>query len=197
MTTTQMDPRPLYDTALRWVQSLLDGVEPEQMTLPTPCTEFDMRTLAGHMLTGLARIRLVGAGADPFAVPLVTTGVPDDGLAKAYGEAVDALWQVWRGPDGDELLDRMLTLPFGTAPGRAAMGVYLNEALVHGWDLATATGQHSEADPEVAAVALEAARQRIPADRRGGPVPFAAPVEPAPDAGPTERLANWSGRASR
>ena len=33
----------------------------------------------------------------------------------------------------------------------------------------------------------------IRAEPRGGYVPFAEPVLPTPNAGPTERLANWSG----
>ncbi len=64
---------------------------------------------------------------------------------------------------------------------------------MHGWDLAVATGQDAEADPGLAVAALAQARQILPAAIRGGDVPFADVVEPAPDAGPTERLANWAG----
>ena len=78
-------------------------------------------------------------------------------------------------------------------PGRVALWGYIGEALVHGWDLAVATGQRTEADPEVATATLAAAQTILPAAIRGGDVPFAAVVEPAPDAGPTERLANWAG----
>jgi uncharacterized protein (TIGR03086 family) len=80
-------------------------------------------------------------------------------------------------------------------PGRGAVGAYTSETLVHGWDLAVATGQDSEADPELAEAVLALARWAIPAEPRGGHVPFAQPVEPAAGAGATERLANWSGHA--
>ena len=66
---------------------------------------------------------------------------------------------------------------------------------MHGWDLAVATGQDSEADPELAeAVLAGRAAGRSRPSRAAGHVPFAAVVESAPGAGPTERLANWSGR---
>jgi uncharacterized protein (TIGR03086 family) len=93
----------------------------------------------------------------------------------------------------DTLLDRPTTVPWGTLPGRATIWGYLNEALVHGWDLAVATGQDPEADPALVGAALAAVQRFLPADMRGGEIPFNPVVEPAPDAGPTERLANWSG----
>ena len=85
-------------------------------------------------------------------------------------------------------------MPWGSVPGAGAIWGYLNETLVHGWDLAVATGQPSEADPDLAGAALAAAQRFIPAGPRGPEVPFGDAVSPAPDAGPTEQLANWSGR---
>jgi hypothetical protein len=56
-----------------------------------------------------------------------------------------------------------------------------------------ATGQAAEADPDLAEAALSGAQAKIPAGRRGGPIPFGPVVESGPAAGPTERLANWAG----
>jgi uncharacterized protein (TIGR03086 family) len=104
------------------------------------------------------------------------------------------VWTVW---DDDARLTAPVTAPWGTVPGAVALWGYLNEALVHGFDLAVATGQPAEADPDVVRPVLAEVAEIIPAGFRGGPVPFAAVVEPADDAGLTERLANWSGRTSR
>ncbi len=71
---------------------------------------------------------------------------------------------------------------------------YLNETLVHGFDLALAIGQDAEADPELAATALAMAPQVVPAEPRGGHVPFGPVLAARAGAGATERLAAWSGR---
>jgi uncharacterized protein (TIGR03086 family) len=191
MTALHTDPRPLYRAALDWTAGLVAGVRPDQLADPTPCTEYDVRTLLGHLVTTVRRATAVGEGGAPLAIPVVSTDVPDAGFADAYAEGAERALEAWA---DDARLDAPVTVPWGTVPGRAAVWAYLNEALVHGWDAAVATGQPAEADPELAAAALAAARRAIPAEPRGGRVPFAPPVEPAAGAGPTERLANWSGR---
>lgn len=188
--TNEIDPRPYYEKALSWANGLVLGVHPAVLDGPTPCSEYDVRALLGHLVATVDRARTIGEGGDPRLMPTVVADVPDDGWADALAAATDKMTEVWA--DG-ALLDRPVTVPWGTVPGRAAMWGYVNEALVHGWDLAVATGQNAEADPELAEAALAGAQAKIPADRRGGPIPFADVVQPAPDAGPTERLANWSG----
>lgn len=190
-TTIQTDPRPYYRDALQWVAGLLDAIRAEQWELPTPCEEFDVRHLAGHLVATVRRAKVIGDGGDPLSIPHIVTDVTDDGYATAYRNGIDAVWTTW-GPD--ESLQREVTAPWGTIPGSAAVWGYLNETLVHGWDLAVATGQPVEADDSVAQAALEMTQRVLPAEPRGGHVPFASPVEPAADAGPTERVANWSGR---
>jgi uncharacterized protein (TIGR03086 family) len=187
---TNPDPRSSYRAALDWVSGLADAVRPDQLDLPTPCTEYDVRALLGHLITTVRRAVAIAEGSSPFDVPVVVTGVPDADLAATYAHDAKLALDAWA---DDARLDAVVTVPWGQVPGRGAVGAYTNETLVHGWDLAVATGQDSETDPELAAAVLAVAQRAIPAEPRGGHVPFAPPVEPAPDAGPTERLANWSG----
>ncbi|WP_224387099.1 TIGR03086 family metal-binding protein [Pseudonocardia sp. ICBG1293] len=189
------DPRPAWFAALDRVSGLVRAVPADRPADPTPCDGFDVRTLMAHLVTTLRRPAAMAAGTDPMAAPLVSEDVLDDPAA-AYVREASALRAAWSGPAGDALLDRVHRLPFGEVPARVALAVYVNETLVHGWDLAVATGQDPEGDPEPATAALRTAQSFLPADRRGGPVPFGPVVEPRPQAGPTERLANWSGRES-
>jgi uncharacterized protein (TIGR03086 family) len=173
------------------VQGLLGGISPGELSLPTDCPEFDVRAVAGHLVATVRKLTAIGAGGDPFSLPHVTTGIPDDGITTVYAEAAGELWTVW---DDDTVLTATVNAPFGSVPGAAAMWGFLNETLVHGWELARATGQEPEADPELVDPVLTIIEQLLPAEPRGGSFPFGPVVEPAPGSGPTERLANWSGR---
>jgi uncharacterized protein (TIGR03086 family) len=191
--TLDTDPRPLYRNALTWVHDLAAAVPAERLTAPTPCPDFDVRALLGHLVATVDRARVIGEGGDPNAEPRVVVGVADDGWTAALDAAAEKMWPVWA---DDARLDAAVTVPWGTVPGRAAVWGYVREALVHGWDLAVATGQHPEADPATAEAALAVTRRVFPAEPRSD-MPFAPPVTPAPTAGPTERLANWCGHARR
>jgi uncharacterized protein (TIGR03086 family) len=190
MTNPETDPRSRYGAALDWAAARAAAVRPDQLALPTPCPEFDVRALLGHLIATVRRAVAIAEGTNPLDIPVVTTDVPDHDLAGTYAQDAKRALDAW----ADEArLDAMVTVPWGRLPGRGAVGAYTNETLVHGWDLAVATGQDPEADPELAEALLAVAEQAIPAEPRGGHVPFAPPVESAPGAGPTERLANWSG----
>jgi uncharacterized protein (TIGR03086 family) len=190
MVDTQ-DPRPLYARALDQTESIVEAVRLDQLGNPTPCTEYDVRTLLSHMVGGLKRIAYVGEGGNALDVVPVADGVPDDGWPDAFrqsGQRVRAAWA------DDATLDALATVPWGQVPGRAALAGYVQEVVMHGWDLATATGQQTELDPELAEFALVFAHQALPPEHRGPEVPF-GPVTPAPDgAGPYAQLAAWLGR---
>lgn len=191
--TDTSDPRPHYRTALAWVRDLAAQVPAGRLGDPTPCPEWDVRGLLGHLVATVDRARVIGEGGDPNAMPRVVGGVADDGWPDALAAAEGKAAAVWA---DDARLDALATVPWGRVPGRAALSGYVREALVHGWDLAVATGQDPEADPAVAAAVLDETREVMPAEPRGGPIPFAAPVPPRPGAGPTEQLANWCGHAA-
>ncbi len=189
MTDTATDPRPAYAAATAWVQSLLANITEEQLSLPTPCDDFDVRALAQHL-------GAVGVRAVALAEIATVEGQPssvDDFSADAYGAARERALAAW----AQAPLDREVTVPWGVVPGFAALGMYVNETLVHGWDLAVATGQPAEfAEPAIVDGALAAVQAALPAQIRGlDEVPFGPVVESREGAGPTERLANWNGHA--
>lgn len=192
MTSTQQqtDPRPLYRAALDWARRVSEAVPVERLGDSTPCAEFDVRTLMAHTVGVVGRAHAIATDGAPLARPAVVTGIADEALAATFGQAVDGLGPLW---ENDAVLDTLFEVPWGTVPGRGVVWAYINEALVHGWDLSVATGQDAEAEPELAEAALAAVTQFLPAQPRGGQVPFAPPVGPVPGAGPTERLANWCG----
>lgn len=190
MDTTITDPRPAYATATEWVHTLLDNVTTEQLTQPTPCDEFDVRTLARHILGTVARAHAIATVGTVEGQPFLADAFD----AETFSAARDRTLAAWESAS----LDRDVTVPWGRVPAAAALGMYVNETLVHGWDLAVATGQPAEVpDGAIAEAALAVAQVAAPAHiREMDAIPFGPVVEPRPGAGPTERLANWSGRTS-
>jgi len=185
------DPRPAFATAVGTAVAAMGAVRPEQLSGPTPCTEFDVATLLGHLLSVLRRVAAVGRGESPFSVPQVSTDVPDDGWGAAARAAADDVLAVWT---DDALLDRELTLPYGTHRGAVALATYTGELSTHTWDLAAATGQSPAWDDAAVAVGLAGTHHVLPADGRGERIPF-APVVPVPgDAPLIEQLVGWQGR---
>ena len=190
MTTNQLtDPRPDLDLAVDQVLRLVRGVTPADLGRPTPCEEYDVRHLLGHLLAVFGRLAHVARGGHPFDVPSMVLDV-DDAWAARSEAAVAGMRAAWADA---AVLDRVLHLPFGDVPGHGAATAYTEELTAHAWDLAAALGRRADLDPRLGEVALAAAMRFIPdADR--GQIPFRPVVAVADDAGPYERLAGWLGR---
>ncbi|OYO00442.1 uncharacterized protein (TIGR03086 family) [Propionibacteriaceae bacterium ES.041] len=191
------DLRPQLMTAQTRICELVAATDPEQLDLPTPCSEFTVTGLVEHLFG--VQLRIISyattrrVGDSPAGVPLTSTdpAAIADQLRDLAAQGQRA-WADWSAAD---LQTQTVTGPFGTVPGGVALAIMTSENVVHGWDLAVATDQPSEGDPQTATLLLAMMQRALPAEPRGGAeIPFAAPVTPAADAGPTERLAAWTGR---
>lgn len=190
MTTAATDPRPSYAAATEWIHSLASGITDDQLTLPTPCDEFDVRTLLAHLGATFVRAEALAVSGTVEGSPFIADFHDAAALADQRSRALAA----WETAD----LARPVVVPWGTVPGFAALGMYVNETLVHGWDLAVATGQDPEfPDAGLAEATLAVVQQVLPPEIRvGDEVPFGPVVFPRSEAGPTERLANWCGHSA-
>ncbi|WP_327001911.1 TIGR03086 family metal-binding protein [Dactylosporangium sp. NBC_01737] len=181
------DPQGLLDGCTRVlaeVQRLVAGVDPGRFGDPTPCAGWDVRALLNHLVwenllwTGLAD----GAPRADFAAD----HLGGDHVA-AFRTAAAATLAAFRRPG-------MLRQRYGDAPGWRLVEQVVIEMLVHGWDLATATGQPTDLAPDVAAATLPAVQAIYGALPRTAGGSF-APEQPVP-AGATaaDRLAAYLGR---
>ncbi|MGW2521917.1 TIGR03086 family metal-binding protein [Streptomyces sp. NPDC001617] len=188
-----IDPRPLYTRATEQAAALIATVRPEQLDGPTPCTEFDVRTLLGHMVGGTRRIAVVGEGGDGMAVHPFAEGVRDEEWTAAYDEVRIRVLKAW---ESDARMEAPVRVPWGEVPGRAALSGYVMELVTHTWDLSESLGHPVHLDPELAEFALATARRVLPDRQRDADTPFAAAL-PAPEgADGYGQLAAWLGRES-
>lgn len=190
--STTTDPRPGIALALDQAGRIIDAVDPSQYGLPTPCEDYDVQTLLGHFIAVIRRINVALLGGIPMELPTIVTGIDDYPAEwKTLREALDGTLAP------DDVLTRTCTLPWGVAPGAAAIGGYTGEVTTHGWDLATAIGRTDLLDEDLARVCLPMIRQFVPAEQRGGPIPFAPVVDVPADAPVFDQLAGWMGRNPR
>jgi uncharacterized protein (TIGR03086 family) len=89
-------------------------------------------------------------------------------------------------------LSRTIAAPFGQLPGETFARFVVLDGLVHGWDLATATGQSYEPHDELVAEVQSFAEHAVDPLRDGDT--FASAIEPPQSASPMERLAAFTGR---
>jgi uncharacterized protein (TIGR03086 family) len=181
------DTRELYAQAMTQTGTIIGAVRPDQLRLPTPCGEWDVRTLMSHMVAVVAKVARLGEGEDVLTAPSFADIGGD--WAAAYRAASGRATAAWQ---DDAKLDAMFTVPWGKVPGRAALGGYAQEILTHGWDLAVATGQPSELDSSLGASTLGLSRKILPVKRDG--MPFSDPVSAPEGAGVYAQLAAWLGR---
>ncbi|MFF5933028.1 TIGR03086 family metal-binding protein [Streptomyces sp. NPDC012508] len=179
-------------TAAERVARLAEGIGDERLGDPTPCPEYAVREVLAHVASLSVAFR--DAARKDFGA---TTGTPpgsvrpvlEDDWRAALPKALNELAAAWREPgawEGD-------TQAGGVEMPAAVMGmVALDELLIHGWDLARATGQAYEVTEEELAVseALLTPEEGAPAE--GG---FFGPVVPVPDDAPLlDRVVGLSGR---
>lgn len=176
-------PLELHDRGLDATAAVVARVRPDQFDRPTPCAAWDVRGLLGHLVEA-NRMFTVAAGADP-------ADLPDDDPLKAYELSTEEVRRAWHRPG---LLDGEVTLPFGSFPGWVAVRMHFVDHFVHGWDLAVATGQAAELDPELAEAAFEEMSEALVDAPRGPQFPFGPVVDWPADAPVAERLVALLGR---
>lgn len=180
--------------AFTMTRGILVGVTPDKYGGSTPCASWTVRDVANHVVEGANWFGLcVNAGAAPDPDPTHGVDYAAGDLLASYDEGVASTLAAFGAPGARE---RIITLPFGEMPGAAFMGIATNDVFVHGWDLAKATGQNTDLDPEFAAQLLEQARAFIPDGMRGpdGQAPFGTAVTAPAGASAADQLAAFLGR---
>ena len=135
-----MDALDALDASGQRVVELVGHVEPEQWDDPTPCTEWSVRTLVGHLIVGMQGYcaLLKGASAAEFGSMFErqSEAVGTDSVA-ACESAVRSVRAAFAEPGA---LERTVHHLIGDIPGSRLLVMRTADSVVHSWDLATAIG---------------------------------------------------------
>jgi uncharacterized protein (TIGR03086 family) len=172
---------------------VLAGVRDDQLALPTPCSRSTVADLIDHV-DGFCQGFIAAAAK---TVPQGSSQPSADGsrLGRDWRERIprrlDDLAAAWTDPSA---WDGMTQAGGVELPGAVAGLVALDEVLVHGWDIAAATGQDYDCGPELAEGALGFVRGAVAQNPEGSPGLFGPPV-PVPESAPAfDQLLGLTGR---
>jgi uncharacterized protein (TIGR03086 family) len=175
MSTDMLD---LYRRASAWTAEKVGGAD-GHLDDRTPCDEWDVRTLLNHMLEtqqyfiGSARGERVELSQNPR--PNAIGSDPAAAFARARTDMLDTF-----GADG--VIEK-------TGP---ALGIAFSDALLHGWDVARATGQDATMPDGLAEAAYQMIHGRFTDEQRKGV--FGPEIPVGSDASAQARLLAYTGR---
>ncbi|MFD3608026.1 TIGR03086 family metal-binding protein [Streptomyces atroolivaceus] len=175
------------------IRELIASIDDRQLTGPTPCPDYSVRELLGHLLGLTAAFRDAAhkkSGPTTETSPTSALPVLPADWRSAMPPLLDELVAAWRSPAA---LEGMTQAGGVELPGQVAGMVVRNELVVHGWDLARSTGQEFRAD-EPSLRASEAMLAPQDDDRSGPDAIFGPPVPVPADASLADRVIALSGR---
>lgn len=177
MTTDQLE---LFERASAWTLAKIEGAA-AQLDAQTPCDDWLVRDLLNHMLQTQQYFVASAQGRDaspPSPVP--TEALGDDPVADFRQARADTL----RAFGAPGVLDKTGT----------SLGIAFSDQLLHGWDLARATGQDETMPDGLPAAAYAIIHGRFTDEQRKGA--FKPEVTVTGNASAQERLLAYTGRTS-
>jgi uncharacterized protein (TIGR03086 family) len=189
-----MGPFDCASVTLAACRSVLRRLTEDDLSRPSPCAEYAVGEVGEHVVRSMVLLASVaGAQASnpaagsvgPAGGPVGRAGGPLEEQVAVTAEAALAAWRR-RGLGGTVAVGR------STLPASLAVEIIPMELLVHGWDMARATGQQIDIPPEVVDHVLGRARKLVTEDKRGRS--FAAEVPTGPEATALQRLIAFTGR---
>jgi uncharacterized protein (TIGR03086 family) len=156
----------------------------------TPCRDWDLRTLLNHTILWTAYSAERRAHGESVAEELMSRDfTADPGFAQDYEAQIEKAVQAWSDPQAWEG-DRNV---MGSAmPAADIAAMLIMEMVLHGWDVARATGQDYHADDELAQAVL--ATVKAQGDMFRQYQGFAAIIPVPDDASAFDRALSLSGR---
>lgn len=179
-----------HTLALEATGRLVAAIAADRWHAATPCAGWDVHALVSHLVSGNLWAVKLGAGG---TIEEVGDRLDGDLLgadpAGAYAASAMAASDVFHRPGA---LGAPCAVSYGPVPGSVYAGHRFIDVLIHGWDLATSTGQDPSLDDALAEACRKVTEPQIDMLRASGAFGEGMPV--AADASAQARLLAMLGR---
>ena len=186
-----VDIATLHRRALEATRRYVAGVTDVQWQSPTPCEGWTVHDLLNHIVAGNLWAAELGSGR---TIADVGSALDGDMLGTdpvgAYDRSAALAAAVFEAPGA---LDNPCAVSYGPVPGSIYAGHRFIDVLVHGWDLATATGQPTDLDPQLVDACWEVLRPQLAPLQSSGAFGVAGTVDV--DDSPQQSLLSALGRS--
>jgi len=169
---------------------VVDGTPEGTLSAPTPCGDWDLRTLLNHTILWTSYSAERRAHGDSVDEELMNKDfTADPGFRQDYARQINKAITAWNNPEAWTGTRNVM----GSATPAADVGaMLLMETALHGWDVATATGQEFNVDDRTASALEDIVQAQAELFRKYQG--FADAIEPPQNATAFERALALSGR---
>lgn len=180
----------LHRRALESTRAFVARVAADQWTDPTPCAGWDVRALVNHVVTGNLWAAELASGHSIDGVGDRLDGdLLGDSPLGAYDHSSEMAARAF---EAHGALDAPCAVSYGPVPGSVYAGHRFIDVLIHGWDIAVATGQPAALDPQLVQACQDVIAPQLEGFQASGV--FGSPVTGAADADPQTKLLTSLGR---
>jgi len=169
---------------------VVNGVPEGMLDAPTPCHDWDLRTLLNHTILWTSYSAERRAHGESVAEELMTKDfTAEPGFRDDYARQIDRAVKAWA---DQKTWAGELGVMGDTTPAADVGAMLVMEMVLHGWDVAKATRQEYACDAAVASAVLATVEQQAELFRMYHG--FADAIEAPQDATAFDRALRLSGR---
>jgi uncharacterized protein (TIGR03086 family) len=154
-----VDLPEVHARSLAHARRSMAGIGDDQWELVSDCDDWTVRELVNHVVTGNYWAAELGSG---LTIEQVGDRLDGDVLGtdplRAYDDSSLVAAAVFRAPGA---MERPCAVSYGPVPGEVYCGHRFLDVLVHGWDVATSTGQDTTLDPDLVEACLAVIEPQI------------------------------------
>ena len=154
-----VDLPEVHARSLDHARRSMAGIGDDQWELVSDCDDWTVRELVNHVVTGNYWAAELGSG---LTIEQVGDRLDGDVLGtdplRAYDDSSLVAAAVFRAPGA---MERPCAVSYGPVPGEVYCGHRFLDVLVHGWDVATSTGQDTTLDVDLVEACLAVIEPQI------------------------------------